>query len=109
MDDHSSHPGSPHATAGPYQTEREAAAAVRHITASPAEAWGPGLHKVLEDACTAAGVELGAYDHAILLWLAGWEPSTVAVVAGLIARAHEKTGLSGVAQPGGGWISGPSI
>jgi hypothetical protein len=34
-------------------------------------------------------VELGAYDHAIVQWLAGWEPSTVAVMAGLISRAHE--------------------
>ena len=74
--------------AGPYDTEREAAAAVRHITGRPAEAWGPGLHKELEDACTAAGVTLGSYDQAILLWLAGWEPSTVAVIAGIITRAH---------------------
>jgi hypothetical protein len=78
----------PPAHSGPFGTEREAAAAVRHVTASPAEAWGPGLHKLLEDACTAAGVTLGSHDHAILLWLAGWEPSTVAVVAGLISRAH---------------------
>jgi hypothetical protein len=74
---------------GPHQTERQAAAAVRHITGSPAEAWEPGLHQLLESACTTAGVTLGAYDHRILLWLAGWEPSTVAVVAGLITRAHE--------------------
>ena len=42
---------------------------------------------MLEDACTAAGVELGAFDREILLWLAGWTPSTVAVLAGLISRA----------------------
>ena len=60
----------------PYGTERQAAAAVCHVIASPAEAWGLGLHKLLEDACTAAGVSLASYDQAILLWLAGWEPAT---------------------------------
>jgi hypothetical protein len=99
---------------GPYATERQAAAAVRHITGSPGEAWGPGLHKHLEDACSAAGVELGAYDHQILLWLADYPPAVVAVVAGLIGRANgpgareQALGPAGVAQPGGGWISGPS-
>jgi hypothetical protein len=34
-----------------------------------------------------AGVHLGAYDHQIITWLAGWERSTCAVVAGLISRA----------------------
>ncbi len=37
--------------------------------------------------CGAAGVELGAYDRRIVAWLAGWEPQTCAVVAGLITRA----------------------
>ncbi len=74
--------------AGPFGTERQAAAAVAHITSSPPASWEPGLHQHLENACAAAGVNLGAYDHQVMLWLAGWEPSTVAVVAGLIARAH---------------------
>jgi hypothetical protein len=74
---------------GPYETERQAAAAVRHITASPPGSWQDGEHRLLEDACRAAGVQLGAYDHRILLWLAGWEPATCAVIAGLITRAHE--------------------
>jgi hypothetical protein len=75
---------------GPFETERQAADAARHIYDSPpgTGAWGAGNHKLLEDACTSAGIQLGAYDHAILLWLAGWEPSTCAVVAGLITRAH---------------------
>ena len=30
---------------------------------------------------------LGAYDRRILGWLARWEPTTCAVVAGLITRA----------------------
>jgi hypothetical protein len=34
-------------------------------------------------------VELGAYDHRILVWLAGWEPTICAVIAGLITRARE--------------------
>ncbi len=78
---------------GAFDTEREAANAVRYITGSPAESWGPGMHKHLEDACRAAGVTLGSYDHAILLWLSGWEPSTVAVIAGLITRAQRPGGV----------------
>jgi hypothetical protein len=99
---------------GPFETEREAAAAVQHITSSPpgTGAWADGNHRLLEDACRAAGVELGAYDHRILVWLSGYEPAAVAVVAGLITRAHdsgaEARGGAGVAMPGGGWISGPS-
>jgi len=74
----------------PLETERQAADLVRHITDSPpgAGAWTTGCHRLLEDTCLAAGVQLGAYDHAILLWLADWEPSTAAVVASLIRRAH---------------------
>jgi len=119
MTDHSSHHPPPHHASGPYQTEREAAAAVRHITSSPAESWQDGMHKLLEDTCRAAGVELGAFDHQIVRWLAGWEPAAVAVVAGLIGRARWRActpptareqllGQPGVAQDGGGWISGPS-
>jgi hypothetical protein len=99
---------------GPYETERQAAAAARHIYDSDpgTGAWGDGNHRLMEDACTAAGVQLGAYDHRILLWLAGWEPSTCAVIAGLITRARaagqDTAGGPGTAQPGGGWISGPS-
>jgi hypothetical protein len=74
---------------GPFHTEREARATVQHILASPpgTGAWGDGCHRLLEDACAAAGVTLGAYDHRILLWLAGWEPATCAVVADLVIRA----------------------
>jgi hypothetical protein len=75
---------------GPYETGRQAADAARHIYDSPpgTGAWGDGNHRLMEDACTAAGVQLGAYDHRILLWLAGWEPATCAVIAGLMTRAH---------------------
>lgn len=45
-------------------------------------------HGRLLDTCKAAGIHLGAYDHRILRWLAGWEPETVQVVIGLIERAR---------------------
>jgi hypothetical protein len=77
---------------GPYDTERQAADAASHILNSPPEAWRNGCHRLMEDACTAAGIRLGAYDHRILLWLAEWEPSTCAVIAGLITRAHNAGG-----------------
>lgn len=75
---------------GPFETELEARSAVQHILASPPGkgAWTGGNHRLLEDACRTAGVQLGAYDHRILLWLAGWEPAVCAVIAGLITRAH---------------------
>lgn len=78
---------------GPFSTEREARESVRHILDSPpgTGAWTGGCHRLLEGACAAAGVTLGAYDHRILLWLAGWEPQTCAVVAGLITRAATLT------------------
>jgi hypothetical protein len=38
--------------------------------------------------CESAGIELGAFDRSVLDWLAGWEPSTVQVVIGLVARAY---------------------
>jgi hypothetical protein len=77
--------------AEPYETERQAADAARHIYNSPpgTGAWGAGNLQLLEDACRAAGVQLGAYDYRILVWLTGWEPTTCAVIAGLITRAHE--------------------
>ena len=75
---------------GPYETERQAAGAARHIYDSPpgTGAWGDGCHRLLEGACAAAGVQLGAYDHRILVWVTTWEPATCAVIAGLITRAH---------------------
>jgi hypothetical protein len=83
-----------HVGSGPYETERQAAAAVRHIYDSPpgTGAWGDGCHRLLEGACAAAGVQLSAYDHRILVWLTGWEPTTCAVIAGLITRAHASAG-----------------
>ena len=74
----------------PLETEREARTSVQHILDSPSGtgAWTDGNHRLLEDACLAAGVKLGAFDHLILYWIASWEPTTCAVVASLIRRAH---------------------
>lgn len=41
------------------------------------------LHEVL----ATAGVDLGAYDAKIVAWVAGWERSTVAVIASWVQRA----------------------
>ena len=74
---------------GPFETEREAIAAVRHIldTEPGTGAWQEGILALLTDACANAGVQVGAYDSRILHWLTNWEPQTVAVIAGLITRA----------------------
>jgi hypothetical protein len=79
---------------GPYQTEAQAREqpAVRAIyDAAYADrrrgVMAEGSHRLLEEACSAASVELGAYDQHILAWLAGLEPQTCAVIAGLITRA----------------------
>jgi hypothetical protein len=84
---------------GPFETEREALAspAVRAIYGAMRASARRGVtaeqgHRMLEEACEAAGVELGAYDHQILLWLAGFEPQACAVIAGLIARARQSAG-----------------
>ena len=79
---------------GPYETREQARESSRARAAW--KAWhadpGPGkmaphLHRMLDEACSAAGVELGAYDHRIIQWMAGWEPEVCAVLAGLITRA----------------------
>jgi hypothetical protein len=75
---------------GPFETEQEARAAVL-ADVRPRPGWtilsaGQNL-ELLTDACDRAGVTLGAYDRRILEWLAGFEDSACAVVAGLIVRA----------------------
>ncbi len=79
---------------GPFQDERQAREAAQQYTGPPgASLTGPpgqladANQAMLLDACNAAGVELGEFDARIVAWLAGWERSTVAVVAGLISRA----------------------
>jgi hypothetical protein len=81
---------------GPYETERAArsepyprAVYARHRVGrdAPTDSVAQATAHLLAT-CEAAGVQLGAYDVRILTWLAGWEPETVQVVAGLIGRAH---------------------
>ena len=103
-----------HAAPGPYDTEAQARGAVAHIYASPVPSMTDGCLRLLEEALRAAGVELGAYDHATALWLAGGLPARAAVIAGWVTRAAEPSrtplqelmGPPGAAQPGGGWING---
>lgn len=78
----------------PLETEAEAFAlpAVRAVFAAfdadpGAGKMAPHNLAMLTSACTAAGVEPGAYELRILSWLASWEPATCAVIAGLIGRA----------------------
>ncbi len=78
---------------GPYATERQAfndaepiyAAAHRdRVRGSMTRANAAALRIALG----AAGVELGAYDQTVLLWLAGWEPQMVQAVIGWFSRAN---------------------
>jgi hypothetical protein len=76
----------------PFETEREAHAAALKAGGPPRPGWsilsGDQNRQMLTAACEAAGVDLGAHDARILAWLAGFEDSTCAVIAGLITRAH---------------------
>jgi len=81
---------------GPFDTEQQVRElpAVREVY----EAFGrdPGVGKMaphslrmLLDALAGAGVYVGRYDLRIAEWLAGWEPQTVAVIAGWVQRARQ--------------------
>jgi hypothetical protein len=79
----------------PYETERPARelpaerAVYAAFDADPgAGKMAPHNARMLAEACVAAGVELGAYDRRTLAWLSQWEPTTVAVIAGVMTRAH---------------------
>lgn len=72
---------------GPYETFAAAAAAARAIESGPLASWPQARHRGLCEALTAAGVELGAYDHRIVDWLCGQDGPTVAVILGWVARA----------------------
>ncbi len=86
---------------GPYnhRSETNAEPAVVAIRGA-----GPGNYREagraqLEMACDRAGVQLGDHDRHIVAWLCGWEPETVQVIIGLIARAHA-AGQTTVPAPG---------
>jgi len=91
---------------GPYETEQEARAAVAAIYDA---AWqtpmADGCRAMLDAACAAAGVTLGAFDRRIIHWLSAWECECTAVVAGLILRARRAgeaaAGLHEVLTPAG--------
>ena len=80
-------------TAGPFSSYEEAHAAAIELGGPPE----PGRsilseaqkRAMLAAACEEAGVVPGLYDTRILGWLAGWEDSVCAVVAGVITRAYE--------------------
>ncbi len=81
---------------GPYETEQQARElpAVRVIYDATHASHRRGVmgelgYRLLDEACEAASVKVGTYDHRILIWPAGFEPETCAVVAGLITRAHQ--------------------
>jgi hypothetical protein len=80
---------------GPFETEWQAreTPAARAIYAAFASSPGAGRiaphnRNLLDAACRAAGVDVGAYDDVILGWLSYYEPATCVVIAGLIRRAH---------------------
>lgn len=79
---------------GPFASEQEALdlPAVRDAYAAfraGRASLRDGSRAMLTAALSAAGVELGAHDERIAAWVGQWEPQTVAVIAGFIARAHE--------------------
>ncbi len=82
---------------GPFDTEQQVRElpAVRAVYAAfradpGVGKMGPSNHRLLCEALSAAGVELGGYDRRIALWLTTtWEPQTVAVIAGWITRASQ--------------------
>ena len=78
-------------TSGPFQNDREAlAASLYHQHGRPPNTEVPTTALDLADLNAAlSGVELGDWDRRIVEWLAGWEPSTVAVICGLITRARD--------------------
>jgi acetyl esterase/lipase len=72
---------------GPFETERQALAASLWATHGRDAGMGMAAANLADLAAALSGVELGAWDKRIIEWLAGYEPSTVAVICGLISRA----------------------
>jgi hypothetical protein len=78
-------------TTGPYETDRRVrelpAVRVIYDAMYAGRRHGPMVelvYRLLDEACEAASVKVGVYDYRILTWLAGFEPETCAVIAGLI-------------------------
>lgn len=88
---------------GPYETQRQAAADVAEVyeqsrRSSRQGEMGDANLARLHHACERAGITLGTFDDRILAWLAGYEPETCAVIAGVVTRAHA-AGLAATAAP----------
>lgn len=80
--------------AGPFETREDVRPAVRAAYEAASQSnrrgvLGEQAHRMLCEAISAAGVELGAYDHRIVQWLAGMEVESCAVMAGIITRAYQ--------------------
>lgn len=75
---------------GPFETELEALTATNSAYDAPGGSVEHN-HGAFLNACRAAAVYVGAYDHKILRWLSGYEPSTCAVITGIITRAADAT------------------
>jgi hypothetical protein len=73
---------------GPFETERQAAAASLWATHGREAGMHMDKANLADLAAALSGVDLGAYDRRIVEWLAGYEPSTVAVICGLVSRAR---------------------
>lgn len=77
---------------GPFATERQAAEAARTLGGPLRDGWSilsaEQNRRLLNEACDSARITVGAYDQRILDWIAGFEDSTCAVIAGLITRAR---------------------
>ena len=90
-------------TDGPFETYRDAARAAR-AAVPPEEGWtvlsAAQNRQLLGRALEAAGVEMGRYDDRIAEWLAGFEDSACAVIAGWVTRAYA-AGKSAPRKDGG--------
>jgi hypothetical protein len=87
-------------TAGPFEAEREASAASLWAQQGREQGMTQAAANLAGLAAALSGVELGSYDKRIIEWLAGWEPSTVAVICGLISRARALGAGNGRAERG---------
>ena len=109
---------------GPFETEQDARVspgvadifAAADTTTGPARQ-APGNLGLLCRAVHGAHVELGHFDVRILQWLANFEPTTCAVVAGVVVRAYtagqrhptciaDTRGFAPAEPDSNGWVAG---
>jgi hypothetical protein len=78
---------------GPFETEADARntpevqAIYAEWRADPGQRTDAAAARMITEAADAVGIELGGFDRRIIAWVAGFEPTTVAVFAGLITQA----------------------